>query len=124
MILLDYSRPLQPIFAQATRAGFIHSIFPKALNIIVDDTLFVLLSAEISRMPNSAHLPACIMEQLYAQVSPAMQVRVGDGTLSIPKIGLSMHLPDTAWWEPVPVISAHRWRGAMVIRHAHLLAHY
>jgi hypothetical protein len=121
---LDYSRPIQPLFAQATRAGFIHSIFPKALNIVVDDSLFVLLSAELARMPNSARLPACIMEQLYAKLSPGAVVCVGDGTLSIPIRDLSMHLPDKAGWEPVPVIAAHGWRHATVTRHAHLLARH
>jgi Protein of unknown function (DUF2877) len=119
---IDYSRPIQPLFAQATRAGFIHSIFPKALNIVVDDSLFVLLSAEVSRMPNSARLPACIMEQLYAKLSPGAVVCVGNGTLSIPILDLFLHLPDTVGWEPVPVISAHGWRHVTVTRHAHLLA--
>ena len=90
---LDYSRPVQPLFTQAARAGFIHSIFPKALNIVVDETLFVLLSAEVSRMPNSARLPACIMEQLYAKLSPGTEVCVGNGKLSLPILDLSIHLP-------------------------------
>jgi Protein of unknown function (DUF2877) len=121
---LDYSRPIQPLFAQATRAGFIHSIFPKALNIVVDDTLFVLLSAKVSRMPNSARLPACIMEQLYAKLSPGTGVCVGNGTLSIPILDLSIYLPDTVGWEPVPVIAAYGWRHASVSRHARLLAQH
>lgn len=121
---LDYSRPIQPLFVQAERAGFIHSIFPKALNIVVDDTLFVLLSAEASRMPNSARLPACIMKQLYAKLSPGTEVCVGNGTLSIPVLDLSMHLPDKLAWEPVPVIAAHGWRHATVTRHANLLARH
>ncbi len=121
---LDYSRPVQPLFTQATRAGFIHSIFPKALNIVVDDTIFVLLSAEVSRMPNSARLPACIMEQLYAKLSPGAEVCVGNGTLSIPMLDLSIHLPDKAGWEPVPMIAAHSWRHETVTRHAQLLARH
>jgi hypothetical protein len=121
---LDYSRPIQPLFVQAERAGFIHSIFPKALNIVVDDTLFVLLSAEVSRMPNSARLPACIMEQLYAKLSPGTGVCVGNGMLSIPILDLTLHLPDTVAWEPVPVIAAHGWRHAIVARHTHLLARH
>lgn len=121
---LDYSRPIQPLFMQAARAGFVHSIFPKALNIAVDDTLFVLLSAEVSRMPNSARLPACIMEQLYAKLGPGTEVCVGDGTLSIPMLDLSMHLPGTVGWEPVPVTEGSGWRRATVARHAHLLAQH
>ncbi len=121
---LDYSRPIQPLFAQEARAGFIHSIFPKALNIVVDETLIVLLSAEVSRMPNGARLPACIMEQLYAELSPGTEVCVGNGELSIPVLDLSIHLPGKVSWEPVPVIATHGWRRATVARHAHLLAQH
>src|ERR1700730_7746896 len=91
---LDYSRPIQPLFVQAARAGFIHSIFPKALNIVVDGTLFVLLSAEVSRMPNSARLPARIMEQLNEKLSPGAEVCVGNARLHIPSLDLSLYLPD------------------------------
>ncbi len=121
---LDYSRPVQPLFAQAARAGFIHSIFPKALNIVVDDTLFVLLSAGVSRMPNSARLPAYIMEQLFAKLSPGTEVRVGNGALSMSTLDLCVRLPDTLAWEPVPVIAANGWRRATVTGHAHLLAQH
>ncbi len=121
---LDYSRPIRPLFAQAARTGFVHSIFPKALNIVVDDTLFVLLSAGVSRMPNSARLPACIMEQLYAKLRPGVEVCVGNGKLSIPKIDLFVHLPDKAAWEPVPMIAGHSWHSATGVRHAHLLAQH
>src|SRR6202035_4931876 len=109
---LDYSRPIQPLFEQEARAGFIHSIFPKALNIVVDETLIVLLSAEVSRMPNGARLPAYIMEQLYAKLSPGTEVRDGNGELSIPILDLSIHLPGKDAWEPVPVIAAHGGRRA------------
>jgi Protein of unknown function (DUF2877) len=121
---LDYSRPIQPLFAGAPRAGFIHSIFPKALNIVVDDALFVLLSAEVSRMPNSARLPARIMEQLYAKLSPGIEVCVGNSRLFIPMLDLSIHLPNKVGWEPVPVIAAQSWRHATVTRYAHLLARH
>ncbi len=121
---LDYSRPIQQLFVQAARAGFVHSIFPKALNIAVNDTLFVLLSAEVSRMPNSARLPACIMEQLYAKLRPCTEVYVGNGMLSIPILDLSVHLPDKVGWEPVPVIEGQGWHRATVTRHAHLLAQH
>ena len=121
---LDYSRPVQALFVQAARAGFVHSIFPKALNIVVDDRLFVLLSAGASRMPNSVHLPACILKQLYVKLRPGMEVRVGNGSLFLPELDLFIHLPDKAAWEPVPVIAAQDWQHTTVTAHAHLLAQH
>src|SRR5690348_2463146 len=107
--VLDFSRPVQPLFAQPTRAGSIHSIFPRALNIAVDETLLTLLSDEKPRMPNSARLPRCIMEQLYSTLSSGVQVRVGDGRLLIPILDLSIHLPEREAWEPVPRVTVHDW---------------
>ena len=121
---LDYSRPVQPLFDQAARTASVHSIFAAALNIAVDETLFTLLSDEKPRMPNNARLPRCIMEQLYAKLSPGTQVRVGDGKLVIPVLDLSIHLPGGAGWEPVPVVAAHNWRTQAVAAHAYMLAHH
>lgn len=121
---LDYSRPVQPIVAEPARTGCIHSIFPGALNIAVGETLFTLLSDEKPRMPNSARLPRCIMEQLYSTLSPGVQVRVGDGRLLIPRLDLSISLPDNEAWEPVPRVAAHSWRSATVTARVHLLARH
>ncbi len=114
LVALDFSRPVQPLFEQASRVGIVHSVFPKALNIVVADTLFVLLSVEAPRMPNSARLPAYVMEQLYGKLSPGMEVCIGDGRLSIPTLDLSIRLPRGAAWEPVPVIAARSWCRATV----------
>src|SRR5258708_5716695 len=122
LVALDFSRPVQPLFEQAAQVGIVHSVFPRALNIVVADTLFVLLSVEAPRMPNSARLPTYAMEQLYGKLSPGMEVCVGDGRLSMPTLDLSIHLPRGAAWEPVPVIAARSWRRATVARHAPLLA--
>lgn len=121
---LDFSRPVQPLFAQSTRAGRIHSLFPGALNIAVDETLLTLLSDEKPRMPNSARLPRCIMEQLYSTLSAGVRVRIGDGRLLIPILDLSIHLPDREAWEPVPRVAAHRWRSPAVTARIHLLARH
>ncbi|MGH2495233.1 MAG: DUF2877 domain-containing protein [Ktedonobacteraceae bacterium] len=121
---LDYSRPVQPLFAQAARSGIVHSVFPKALNIVVDDTLFVLLSSEVQRMPNGARLPAIVMEQLYAKLSPATEVSIGDHRLYIPTLDFSIYLPGKAAWEPVPAIAAHRWHRSVVTQHACTLARH
>lgn len=121
---LDFSRPVQPLFAQSTRTGCIHSLFPGALNIAVDETLLTLLSDEKPRMPNSARLPRCIMEQLYSTLSSGVRVRIGDGRLSIPILDLSIHLPDREAWEPVPRVAAHSWHSPAVSARIHLLARY
>lgn len=121
---LDYSRPVQPLFAGAAHTGIIHSVFPKALNIAVGDTLFVLLSSEVSRMPNSVRLPAFVMERLHAQLSPYMEVCVGNNKLYIPTLDLSIRLPRTAGWESVPAITRHGWHRPTVTQHACVLAQH
>lgn len=121
---LDFSRPIQSLFTQPARSGYVHSIFPGALNIAVDETLITLLSDEKPHMPNSARLPRCIMEQLYATLRPGVQVCVGDGRLLIPILDLSISLPDSEAWEAVPRVAVHRWHPAAVTARVNLLAHH
>ncbi len=121
---LDFSRPVQPLFMEPIRAGHVHSLFPGALNIAVGETLLTLLSDEKSRMPNSARLPRCIMEQLYSTLSCGVQVRIGDGRLLIPILDLSISLPGREAWEPVPRVNAHNWPSTEVTRRVHLLAQH
>ena len=121
---LDYSRSVLPLFAQAARTAYVHSIFTTAVNIAVDDTLLTLLSSEKPRMPNGARLPSCIMDELYAKLSTGAQVRVGEGKLLIPMLDLTLHLADGAAWEPVPPVTAQGWQRATVAAHAHMLARH
>ncbi len=124
LLALDYSRPIQPLFAQASRAGSVHSVFQRAVNIALDDTLLSLLSSELPRMPNSARLPPIVAEELLHGLRPGMQVWIGSASLRIPARDFSLHLPQTPPWEPRPEIAAHSWGRETVIHHARLLAHY
>ena len=124
LVALDYSRPVQPLFEQASRTGTIHSVFRKALNIVAGNTMLALLSSELPRMPNSVRLPALIMEKLYSSLRPGMEVWIGDGRLRIPMLDFSLHIPQKAAWEPRPDIMAYHWCRATIAQHARLLAQY
>ena len=125
LVALDYSRPVQPLFEQASpRVGVIHSVFRKALNIVAGDTMLALLSSEVPRMPNGVRLPAPIVEKLSMDLRPGMEVRIGDGRLHISMLEFSMQLPQKAAWEPRPDIVAHHWCGTAVAHHSRLLAQH
>src|SRR5215469_15975868 len=124
LLALDYSRPIQPLFAQASHAGSIHSIFHRAVNVALDDSLLSLLSSELPRMPNSVRLPPVVGEELLHGLSPGMQVWIGSASLRIPARDFSLRLPRTSPWEPRPAIANYRWSRETVIHHARLLAHY
>src|SRR5260370_12673781 len=64
LLALDYSRPIQPLFAQASRAGSVHSVFHHAVNITLDDTILSLLSSDLPRMPNSPSPPPVLADEL------------------------------------------------------------
>ena len=121
---IDYSRPVQPMFRLPSQAGTIHSIFRRAVNIAFDDTVLALLSHNLPRMPNSVRLTAGVMERLAQSLQPGMEVWVGDGRLLIDECGFSLHLPETAPWEPRPEITAYRWQREVVAHHVQLLARY
>src|SRR5260221_8840079 len=74
LLALDYSRPIQPLFAQASRAGSVHSAFRHAVNITLDDTILALLSSELPRMPNSARLPPVAAEGFLQGPGPVLRV--------------------------------------------------
>ena len=124
LVALDYSRPVQPMFEQSSRIGTIHSVFLKAVNIAVGDTMLALLSSEVPRMPNSVRLSAFVMEKLYNSLHPGMEVEIGGGRINIPYIDFSLWLPKKAAWEPRPDIAAHRLCRATVAQHTRLLAQH
>ncbi len=120
----DYSRPIQALFDQGQRIGTIHSVFRKAVNITLDDTMLALLSNELPRMPNSLRLPSVVAEELLPQLRPGMEVWIGNERLLIPTRNFSLHLPEMPAWEPRPDIAAYHWRRETVAQHVRLLARY
>ncbi len=64
LVAMDYSRPVRPMFELPLRAGTIHSVFRRAMNIALDDTILALLSNELPRMPNSVWLPPIATKKL------------------------------------------------------------
>ncbi len=124
LVATDYSRPVRPVFEMPARAGTIHSVFPQAVNIALDDTVLTLLGDKLPRMPNNVQLPSAVVEELMLCLRPGMDVRVGSGRLLIPACDLSLHLPETPPWEPRPEMAACHWHRETVAQHMSLLAHY
>lgn len=123
-VATGYSRPIQPLFEQPPRAGTIHSVFRRAVNIALGDTILTLLSDGLPRMPNSVRLSSVVVEELVRSLRPGMEVWVGDGKLLIPACNFSLCLPETSPWEPRPEIMGYRWHRETVARHVRLLARY
>ncbi len=124
LIAEDYSRPVQSIFELQPRAGFIHSVFHRAMNIALDDRLLSVLSTELPRMPNCVRLPSDLAEELLGELWGGMDILVGGGRIFIPARDFSIHLPGALPWEPRPAITAYLWRREAVAQHVRLLARY
>lgn len=121
---VDYSRPIRPIFLQEPRIGIVHSVFNKATNITFDETLLVLLSDELPRMPNSVRLRSVVTDELLPNLQPDMEVCVGNDTLIIPACNFSFRVSDTPLWEPRPDVTAYRWNREVVKQHTRLLTKF
>jgi hypothetical protein len=121
---IDYSRPIQPIFLQEPRVGTVHSVFKKATNITFDETLLTLLSDELPRMPNGVRLHSVVVDELFPNLQPGMEVCVGNDTLVIPTCNLSFHLSDIPLWEPRPDVTVYQWNHETVGRHTRLLTQF
>ena len=124
LVAVDYSRPIQPLLQQEPRVATIHSVFHRAVNIALDDTMLALLSSELPCMPNSVRLSPIASERLSGSLHAGMEVLIGNASLRIPARDFSLHLPQTPPWEPRPDITAYRWSRETVTRHVRLLAHY
>jgi hypothetical protein len=115
---------MRPVFERPARTGTIHSVFRQAINIALDDTVVTLLGGKLPRMPNSVKLPSAVVEGLMLCLRPGMDVCAGSGRLLIPDCDFSLHLPETAPWEPRPEMAACHWHRETVAQHTRLLAHY
>src|SRR5258707_4983346 len=124
LVAVDYSRPIQPLLQQAPRIATIHSVFHRAVNIALDDTMLALLSSELPCMPNSVRLSPIVSERLAGSLHAGMEVLIGNASLHIPARDFSLHLPQTPPWEPRPGIADYRWSRKTVIHHIRLLAHH
>ena len=124
LVVMDYSRPAQRLFKLPSREGTIHSIFRRAMNIAIDDTMLTLLSSELPRMPNSVRLSSSRLEELLRGAQPGLKVQVGDGRMLIPACNFSLRLSEAYPWEPRPALAACHWHLETVARHTLLLARY
>ncbi len=120
----DYSRLVRPLFIQKPRRGIIHSLFQRAMNIALDDTIIAVLSDVLPCMPNGVRLPSTQLERILRSGSPGMEVLAGDGKLFIPSSNISLCLQETSLWEPRPEVEGCQWCQATVAQHVRLLAHY
>jgi hypothetical protein len=124
LIAVDYSRPIQPLFSQEPRVGTVHSVFNRATNINIDESLLALLSDELPRMPNSVRLRSVVTDELLPNLQPGMEVCVGNDTLIIPTCNFSFHLSDAPLWEPRPDVTAYQWNRETVAQHTRLLTQF
>lgn len=121
---LEYSRSLQELCALPVRAGRVHSIFRRALNIVLADTIISLVSEELPRMPNGIHISSATMKLLSQQIQLDTTVLVGDGKLSIPACNVALPLSGVALWEPRPHVEQYHWNRVIVSQHAQALAYH
>jgi hypothetical protein len=124
VVVIDYSRPVQAMFDQPSRAGMVHSVFRRAVNVAVDGTILSLLSDELPRMPNGVRLLSVVVEELRQGLRPGMEVWVGGGRLFVPDCDFSLGLPETPPWEPRPNVEEYRWEHETVAGNVRLVAGY
>src|SRR5260370_40599289 len=98
------------MFEQGSGTGTVHSVFHKATNIALDDTMLALLSDELPRMPNSVRLAAVVADELLWSLKPSMKVQGGSWGLFIPEIGFVLHLPEHPARGPLPKLNGHPLR--------------
>ena len=71
---LDYSRAISHLLKQPSLTGRVHSIFRRAINIEIGNTILSLLSSELPRMPNGLCLSTQSIKQLLDHIKQGMVV--------------------------------------------------
>lgn len=104
--VLDCSCPVQLLLQETTRCGIVHSIFRHAINLTFDNTLVVLLSAELPRMPNGIRISTDAFATLVGQVREGMKVQIQACDIC---------------WEPRPLVASCHWQREIVAQHVSML---
>src|SRR5579885_2229384 len=143
---LDYSRAISHLLKQPSLTGRVHSIFRRAINIEIGNTILSLLSSELPRMPNGLCLSTQSIKQLLDHIKQGMvpyfcrdtihRVHPGVSTNQAGRdesrpynpsnsfVKIHIALPDTPPWNPHPPIESYSWHPETIIHNAHLLAHF
>ncbi len=100
--VLSHSTAIQPLLDIPTTRGSVHSVFPRAANLLFGGQLLTLHAREMPCAPNGLVLPLNAGPGPLADLQAGMAVIIERGTIHIPTPSLRLSTQNSQPWNPHP----------------------
>lgn len=103
--VLSHSTAIEPMLDLPTTRGSIHSVFPRAANLLLGGRLLTLHARETPCTPNGLVLALRANQKLLGGLQPGMVFLVERGIIAIPAANLRLDLQQSQPWNPHPQLA-------------------
>ncbi|HEX6777059.1 MAG TPA: DUF2877 domain-containing protein [Ktedonobacterales bacterium] len=103
--VLSHSTAIEPMLDLPTTHGSIHSVFPRAANLLLGGRLLTLHARETPCAPNGLVLALRANQKPLAGLQPGMAFLVERGVIAIPAANLRLDLQQSQPWNPRPQLA-------------------
>lgn len=103
--VLSHSTAIEPMLDLPTTRGSVHSVFPRAANLLLGGRLLTLHASETPCAPNGLVLALRANQKLLGGLQPGMVFLVERGIIAIPAANLRLDLQQSQPWNPHPQLT-------------------
>jgi hypothetical protein len=103
--VLSHSTAIVPMLDLPTTRGSVHSVFPRAANLLLGGRLLTLHARETPCAPNGVVLALRANQKPLAGLQPGMVCLVERGVIIIPAANLRLDLQQSQPWNPRPQLA-------------------
>ena len=126
--VLSHSTAIEPMLDLPTTRGSVHSVFPRAANLLLGGRLLTLHARETPCAPNGLVLALRANQKPLAGLQPGMVWLVERGVIVIPVANLRLDLQQSQPWNPRPQLASggcppKRLQENLALLEAYLAAH-
>ncbi len=126
--VLSHSTAIVPMLDLPTTRGSVHSVFPRAANLLLGGRLLTLHARETPCAPNGLVLALRANQKPLAGLQPGMICLVERGIITIPAANLRLDLQQSQPWNPRPQLApgscpSKRLQANLALLEACLSAH-
>ncbi|HEU5198465.1 MAG TPA: DUF2877 domain-containing protein [Ktedonobacterales bacterium] len=106
LLVLSHSTAIVPMLDLPTTRGSIHSVFPRAANLLLGGRLLTLHARETPCAPNGLVLALRANQKPLAGLQPGMVCLVERGVITIPAANLRLDPQQSQPWNPRPQLAS------------------
>ena len=122
--VLSHSTAIESMLDLPTTRGSVHSVFPRAANLLLGGRLLTLHARETPCAPNGLVLALRANQKPLAGLQPGMVCLVERGIIAIPMANLRLDLQQSQPWHPRPQLAPGACPPKRLQQHLALLETY